>query len=70
MFLDSTIATGFTYGATKRSFIICFVVAPCMKVILDDIISSLDTYGALFDELFNKSAKKGQVDLHVCFWDK
>ena len=40
-----------------------------MKAILDDI-SSLDTYGALFGELFNESAKTGQVDLHVCFWDK
>ena len=70
MFPDSTIATGFTYGTAKRSFVICFVVAPCMKAILDDIISSLDTYGALFGESFNKSAKTGQVDLHVCFWDK
>ena len=41
-----------------------------MKAILDDIISSLDTYVALFDELFNKSVKKGQMDLHVHFWDK
>ena len=70
MFPDSTISTGFTYGTVKHSFIICFVVAPCMKAILDDIISSLDTYGVLFSESFNKSAKTGQVDLHVCFWGK
>ena len=29
-----------------------------MKAILDDIISGLDTYVAVFDESFNKSAKK------------
>ena len=29
-----------------------------MKAILDDIISSLDTYVALFDEWFSKSAEK------------
>ena len=35
------IAKGFTCGSTKCSYIICFGVAPYMKVILDDIISSL-----------------------------
>ena len=58
MFPDSAIAKYFTCGATKCSYIICFGVAPYMKAILDDIISGLDTYFAVFDESFNKSAKK------------
>ena len=70
MFSDNAVAEGFICGTTKYSYIICFGVSPYMKAILDDSISSLDTYVALFDELFNKSAKEGQMDLHVCFWDK
>ena len=70
MFLDSAITKGFTCGATKCSCIICFGVAPYMKAILDDIISSLDPYLALFNESSDKCVRKGQMDLHVCFWDK
>ena len=66
MFPDRAIAKGVTCGATKCGYILCFDVAPYMKAILDDI-SSLDTYVVLFDESFNKSAKKGQMNLHVRF---
>ena len=69
MFPDRAITKGFTCGTTKCGYIICFDVALYMEAVLDDIISSLDTYVALFDESFNKSAKKGQMDLHVRFWD-
>ena len=55
MFPDSSITKGFTYG-TRYSY--SFGVAPCMKDILDDIVISLDTSVALFDESFDKSTKK------------
>ena len=70
IFPDSAITQGFTCGSTKCSYIICFSVAPYMKAILDDIIRSLDPYVALFNKSFNKCVRKGQMDLHVCFWDK
>ena len=67
MFPDSAIAKGFTCGATKCSYIICFGFAPYMKAFLDDIISSLDTYVALLINRLTKVQRKGQMDLHVGF---
>ena len=58
MFSDNAVAEGFICGTTKYSYIICFGVSPYMKAILDDSISSLDTYVALFDESFSKGAEK------------
>ena len=58
MFPDRAVAKGFTCGSTKCSYIICFGVAPYMKVILDDIISSLGNVLLCFMNHLTKVQKK------------
>ena len=68
MFPDSSIAKNFACGKTKCSCLISFGVAPYFKLILDETLSSIDKFVALFDESFNPSFKTGQMDLHRRFW--
>ena len=62
MFPDSNIAKNFTCGIT-------YGLAPYFKSLLNDTISSLDCFVAMFDESYHKISRRGQMDLHVRFWD-
>ena len=65
----SSIAKNFACRKTKCSYLVSFSVAPYFKLVLDDTLSSIDTFVAWFDESFNLSSKTGQMDLHVRYWD-
>ena len=69
MFPDSNIAKNFACGKTKCSYIVTYGLAPYFKSLLNDTLSSLDCFVAMFDESYNKISKRGQMDLHVRFWD-
>ena len=56
-------------GKTKCSYIVTYGLAPYFKSLLNDILSSLDCFVVMFDESYNKISKRGQMDLHVRFWD-
>ena len=59
MFNDSKIADNFA----------CFGLAPYFKEHLTKTLSNLEHIVALFDESFNKTSKRGQIDMHVRYWD-
>ena len=40
----------------------------CEKV-TNTILCNASHIVALFDESFNKTSKRGQIDMHVCYWD-
>ena len=69
MFPDSKIAENFSCGKTKCSYVVCFGRAPYFKGILTEILCNVEYILALFDELFNKTSKRGQMDMHVRCWD-
>ena len=69
MFPDSNIAKNFACGKTKCSYIVTYGLAPYFKSLLNDTLSSLDCFVAMFDESYNKISRRGQMHLHVRFWD-
>lgn len=69
MFHDSEIATKFSCGKTKCTYLICFGVAPYFKELLCKTLSELDHVVCQFDESYNQVVKKSQMDLHVRYWD-
>ena len=69
MFSDSKIAEKFSCGKTKCSYIVCFGIAPYFKGQLDNTFTEAEHLVAMFDESFNKTSQKGQMDMHVRFWD-
>ena len=69
MFRDSNIAKNFACGKAKCSYIVTYGLAPYFKSLLNDTLSSLDCFVSMFDESYNKISKRGQMDLHVSFWD-
>ena len=68
MFPDSKIAQNFTCGKTKCSYILCHGIAPVIKETLLNELKEVPYDTALCDESY-KISKKGQMDLHVRFWD-
>ena len=67
MFPDSNIAKNFACGKTKCSYIVTYGLAPYFKSLLNDTLSSLDCFVAMFDESYHKILRRGQMDLHVRF---
>lgn len=68
MFPDSDIAKKFQLKKDKTSYTICFGLAPFFKNELSALLSSLESYVICFDESLNKVVQKGQMDIHVRFW--
>ena len=69
MFPDSNILKNFAFDKTKCSYMVTYGLAPYCKSLLNDPLSSLDCFVAMFDESYNKILKREQMDLHVQFWD-
>ena len=69
IFPDISMAENFPCGKTKCCYLVSFSVAPYFKLILDDTLSNIDKFVALFGESFNLSSKTGQMDLYVRYWD-
>lgn len=67
MFPDSTIAKTFQCGRDKTAYIIRFGVAEFVK---NDLITKVSgPFVIMFDESFNCTTKKKQLDLHIRYWD-
>ena len=69
MFPDSKIAENFSCGKTECSYVVCFGLAPYFKGLLTKSLSNVEHIVAFFDESFNKTSKRGQMDMHVRYWD-
>jgi hypothetical protein len=70
MFPDSEIAAKFTLKKDKTSYLIAFGLAPFFHGELVSGLSSSETFVVCFDESLNKVIQKGQMDVHIKFWDK
>ena len=69
MFPDNNIAKNFACGKTKCSYIVTYVLAPFFKSLLNDTLSSLDCFVAIFHESYNKILKREQMELHGFLWN-
>ncbi|KAK0152285.1 hypothetical protein N1851_006335 [Merluccius polli] len=69
MFPDSQIASSFSCGRDKTSYIIGFGIAPHFKKLLTSSINDSGPFVLMFDESLNQSLKKKQLDIHVRFWE-
>ena len=47
----------------------CRALAPYFKELLGKTLSEVEHFVWLFDESHNYVIKKGQMDLHIRFWD-
>ena len=70
MFPDSKIAKDFSFGQTKYGYLVTHGLAPHFKKLLVEDLNELDNFASLFDESYNKTVKKGQMDLHIQFWNE
>lgn len=69
MFHDSKIARNFKLGKTKCSYVLCHGIAPYCNDVLHETLKKTTYLVVLFDESYNSSVKKGQMDMHVRFWN-
>lgn len=70
MFKGSKIAELFSCGSTKCSYVINFGIAPYFRLLLEENIREAPYHVRCFDESHNKSVHKGQMDMHIRFWDQ
>ena len=69
MFSDSDIAEEFSKGKTKCAYYVTHGIATYFKSKFIESIQLLPFYSALFDESYNDAIKRGQMDLHIRYWD-
>lgn len=70
MFKDSKIAQSFKCGSTKCSYIINFGLAPYFLSLLEQSLKDTPYHVRCFDESYNNSIKKGQMDMHIRYWNQ
>ena len=46
-----------------------FGIAPYFQSILEEALREAPYHVHCFDESHNKCVKKGQMDMHICYWD-
>lgn len=69
MFSDSEIATTFTCGKNKTSYITKLGLAPYItNELIKDVNEANGGFVAMFDESLNKTAKTKQLDIHLGHW--
>ena len=68
MFSDSEIASEFTLGKTKCSYLISYGLAPYFKDTLFREISTSEFFSLSFDESLNKEIQSCQMDVGIKFW--
>ena len=61
MFADSQIAQKFSGGQTKCKYLVCNGIAPYFQEVLTKSLAAAEQH--------NQVVKKGQMDVHVRFWD-
>ena len=70
MFPDSDIASKFTLGKSKCSYIINYGLSPYFKDNLIKSINSSPFYTLSFDESMNSVMQNCQMDVNIKFWDE
>ena len=70
MFKGCRIAELFACGSTKCSYTINFGLAPYFKSLLKEAVREAPYHVRCFDESHNKAVQKGQMDMHLRFWDE
>lgn len=70
MFPDSTIASKFSCGERKTSYLCVFGIAEHIKLELRRAIKDNGLpYVILFDESLNKKSQLKQMDIHIRYWE-
>lgn len=69
MFKGCKVAELFSCGYTKCAYIINFGLAPYFRSMLEETVKEAPYHVRCFDESHNKSLQKGQMDMHLRFWD-
>ena len=69
MFPDSQVAKTFACGKTKCKYLVCHGIASYFKEVLTKSLLELEHYVCLYDESYNNFGKKGQMDMHIQYWD-
>jgi hypothetical protein len=69
MFPDSDIAKRFQLGSTKMAYFFRFGLAPIFRSQLLAQVQKCDHYVLAFDESLNKMTQRGQMDVHIRFFD-
>ena len=65
MFRDSKIAELFSCGNTKCSYIINFDIGPYFQSLLNQALKEAPCFVCLFDESYESTTKKGEMDMSV-----
>lgn len=68
MFPDSSVASTFSCGSNKTSYIAKFGLAPFITKEMTKEVNDSDAFVVMFDESLNKTTKSKQLDLHVRHW--
>lgn len=69
MFPDSTVAQKFSMHKDKLSYVLTYGLGPFFQNELAMMVKKCDYFSISFDESLNKISQKGQMDLHVRFWN-
>ena len=69
MFSDSDIAEQFSMGKTKCAYHVTHGIAPYFKSKFIESSQLLLFHSVSFDESYNDAIKRGQMDLHIRYWD-
>ena len=68
MFPDTKIAENFSCEKTKCSYVGCSGFASYFKGLLTKSLSNVEHIVVFFDESFNNTSKRGQMDMSVPHW--
>lgn len=70
MFPDSRIAQQFSMGRDKFTYLACHGLAPYFKQGLKERLINCENFVICFDESLNQKLQRGQMDIHVRFFDE
>lgn len=69
MFPDSDIASKIKLHKDKTAYVVTYGLRPFFQGELVKVIQKCDYFSVSFDESLNKVAQKGQMDIHVRYWN-
>lgn len=69
MFPDSLIAEKFSMRKDKLAYVLTYGLGPHFQSQLTDLVRKCTYFAISFDESLNKVAQRGQMDIHVRYWD-
>lgn len=69
MFSDSDIVEKFSMGKTKCEYYVTHGIATHFESKFLESLQLLPIYLVSFDESYNDAIKRGEMDMHIRFWD-